>query len=112
MNSSNHSFMGAADFAANAEFFRIIVESVKEGIVVIQGGEKVYYNLPWLELTEYAAEEYQNLRFLSLVHPDDIDFVSKRYDDLVGGKIDEPKLEFRLLTKSGRIKYIDAKISL
>ncbi|MCP4143452.1 MAG: PAS domain S-box protein [Chloroflexi bacterium] len=93
------------------EKYRIIVENAREGILVMQGGKRIYYNPCWLEIIGYSAEEYEKVLFLSLVHAEDIDSVTVVYENLVSGEEFEPDLEFRLISRSGEIKYLNTKIS-
>ena len=100
-----------ANLHASEEKYRTIVESAGEGILVMQGGKRVYYNPRWLEITGYSAKEYEKIRFLSLVQAEDVDVVTSAYETLISGEEFELDLEFRLVTSSGEIKYLKGKAS-
>ena len=96
---------------ASEEEYRTIVENTREGILVMQGGERVYYNPRWLEITGYSAKEYETILFLSLIHPDDTDIVVAAYKKLIAGEKVKSAIEFRLVAQSGKVKHLDAKVS-
>jgi len=90
--------------------YRTVVEDAKEGILIIQAGRRAYYNPRWLEFTGYSAVEYDKMPFLSLVHPEDRRRLRKLYNDFVGGHDPADPLEFRLVTESGQVRWLDAKL--
>ena len=89
--------------------YRTVVENAKEGILVIQEGKRVYYNRRWLELTGYTASEYEKKPFLSLIDPKDQARAAKLYDDLGEARGPGDSVEFRLVTRSGRVLCLDAQ---
>jgi len=86
--------------------FRAIVESVIEGILVVQDGKRVYYNPRWLELTGYSAEEYAKIPYPSLIHPADVGVIVHADDQIVYGQIPNAEYELRLVTRSGEIRWL------
>ncbi len=93
------------------EKYRTIVENTAEGILIVQEGKRVYYNPRWLEITGYSAKEYETIPFLSLVHPEDPDFVSKSLRNLELGKEFKKSWVSRIITKSNQTKSIKVKAS-
>lgn len=86
--------------------FRTMVEQAAEGIVVTQELQKVYYNPTWLKLIGYSAEEYESLSLLSIIYPDDLELAKETYFHLT-----DELYEFRIIVKSGDIKWIAAQTS-
>jgi PAS domain S-box-containing protein len=93
----------------NEKNYKAVLENAKEGILIAQDRERKYYNSSWLEITGYTAEEYETVPFLSLIHPDDRELLFKAHDSTIAGKPFENTLKFRMITKSGKTAYIDAK---
>ena len=77
--------------------------------MVRQDGRRVYYNPAWLEMTGYSVEEYEARPFLSLIHADDLETVENAYQKLVGGQEFEAIPDFRMITKSGDIKWLSVR---
>jgi PAS domain S-box-containing protein len=86
--------------------YRTVVEQSTEGILIVQGDQRVYYNPAWLEMTGYSAAEYAPISFLSLVHTDDLESVNTAYQNLYAGQDIGPIADFRIITKSGEIKWL------
>ena len=101
----------SANLCGDDAKYRILVENAQEGILVMQGRERVYYNPRWLEITDYSTEEYKNIPFLSLSHPEDAAIVAETYKKLINGKAFDPYMEFRIVARSGVIKYLGVKLS-
>jgi len=93
------------------EKFRSIVESANEGIIVFQNALRVYYNPRWLTLTGYSAEEYARLPVLNLAHPDDEEQLNQINTQILTGDYFEEQVEYRIIDKSGEIKWLHGNVS-
>ena len=93
------------------QIFRAIVESVIEGILVVQDGKRVYYNPRWLEMTGYSAEEYAKIPYPTLIHPTDVRLIVNVDDQIVSGQIPNADYELRLVTRSGEIRWLAVRAS-
>ncbi len=91
------------------EKYRTVVEQAAEGILVMQGGRRKYYNPAWLEMTGYSAEEYDSIPFLSLIYADDLEAVEAAYQNLLMGQDFEAVPDFRMTAKSGDIKWLSVR---
>jgi two-component system cell cycle sensor histidine kinase/response regulator CckA len=89
------------------EKYRNVVEYANEVIVVIQDGRFKFANRMFTETTGYSAEEIASLSFSDLIHPEDRDWVVERYFNRLKGIGPSFKYEFRVVTKSGSIRWID-----
>jgi PAS domain S-box-containing protein len=83
-----------------------IVENVSEGILVAQDGKFRYANPAALALTGYTAEEIAGIEFLPMVHPEDRAKVIDNHMRRLRGETLEPRYEFRVLTKTGDVKWV------
>jgi PAS domain S-box-containing protein len=83
-----------------------VIKQTVVGIVVIQDGERAFYNAEMYEMLGYTDEEYAGLDFISLVHPEDR---SIAVDLFKRGPADaESNLtQMRFLTKSGEIRWVE-----
>jgi len=88
------------------EKYRDLLETSSVGILEINFSTKnvTYINPKFLELAGYNERRLLEDHFLEkIIHPDDINKVLKA--------VDERDLEFRILTKSGKLKWLHAKKS-
>ncbi len=93
------------------EKFRTITEQSFMAIIIMQDYKIVYANETLQTLTEYSIQEMLNWSetdLFKMIHPDDIDIAIKRNKELFDGKItDYMPHSYRLITKSGKIKWIE-----
>ena len=86
--------------------YRNVVEQATEGIMIVQDYERKYFNPAFLEMTGYSAEAYEALSFMTLIYADDADAVENMYQKLSTGQEIEAPFEFRIINKSGEIKWL------
>ncbi len=90
------------------EKYRSIIDNANLGIIVIQDGNRVFFNSRLYEILGYTYEEYLSIDLLSTIHPRDrsriIDHIGKM---LPGTGIDSDSIEVRVLTKTGEVKWIE-----
>ncbi|MFQ6110284.1 MAG: PAS domain-containing protein, partial [Candidatus Aminicenantales bacterium] len=85
---------------------RYIVENVHEGILIVQGRRRIYFNDKLLEILDCTREEYSSMPLFSYVHPDDRKRVEKRFEQQMRGKKVSRICETRFLDKNGSTKWI------
>lgn len=88
------------------EKYRLMFETSQEGILVAQDYKMVYFNPVFIELSGYSASELENKHFAELIHPDDFEKVVNNYRKRLSGEFVEQRYEFRMITKSGEIRWI------
>ncbi|MCD6446970.1 MAG: response regulator [Candidatus Marinimicrobia bacterium] len=87
--------------------YRTLFENAGEAILVAEGGYICFANKRLSDLLEVSYEEILSKQFTVFIHPDDREFVLSRHQDRTHN-IDVPKrYSFRLLMRSGDIKWID-----
>ncbi len=87
------------------EKYRCLVESARDGIMVIMEDRIEYVNPAIHDMTGYLREEIQN-RFIYDFMPDTPKgrpLVTKRYKDRIAGKDVSPRYEAQILKKDGQI---------
>lgn len=92
---------------------RALMETSDVGIAVIQGMCIKFTNQQFLDRIKYDRKELEAKYVSELIHPDDVDFLVKRYAGVSNGSIDpNTPLEFRCLAKDGTVIHVDAKVTL
>jgi len=93
------------------EKFRLLSEQNLLGIVIIQDGFVKYVNTAAFQITEYSIEEglaWKPNEFRKLFHPDDLEFVMEQAQKKQEGAKDVvTHYSCRMITKSGKVKWID-----
>jgi len=87
----------------NNPFFGIILENASVGIVLFNEEGRITKVNPFLlNILGYSEQELYNIKWEKISHPNDVDYLSKEFNDLFGGKKNNLKLEKRLVSKSGQ----------
>jgi len=93
------------------EKFRLISEQSILGIVLIQDGLIRYVNQAVSDLLGYTVEEmlgWEANAFAKAVHPDDLAFAMEQAEKKQRGEKDVvPSYTYRIVTKTGKIKWVD-----
>jgi PAS domain S-box-containing protein len=92
---------------------RSLMETSDVGIAVIQGMCIKFTNQQFLDRIGYPREELEKKYVSELIHPDDVDYLVKKYTGISNGTIStsEP-LEFRCVAKDGTVIHTETKITL
>jgi len=99
-------------FRENEERFRILSEQSLMGICLIQDEKIKYANQVFSKIVEFSLEEILSWTkddYLQLVHPEDQSFFREQGQKIKNGEIKgvSPHQSFRLMSKSGKKKWID-----
>ncbi len=93
------------------EKYRLLTEQNLLGVIIIQDGFVKYVNKAASELTEYSIKEALNWEineFGRLFHPDDLEFVMEQAQKKQeGAKNVVTRYSYRIITKSGKVKWVD-----
>lgn len=94
------------------EKFRALAESTAAAIFIYRGDKLLYVN-PATEMhTGYDAGELLSISFMDVIHPDYQDIVRGRALVRRRGEAVPERYEFKIITKSGETRWIDATASL
>lgn len=108
--------MTADDLKNNSqEIIKAIIDNTRDSIYVVSSRGFEFVNTAFEQLTGYSEKEIlsNSFNFLKLVHPEDRHLFSARKTPL--SKPDLPTdtnlIEFRLLNRSGELRYMEASTS-
>jgi len=93
------------------ERFRSLVENANDGIYILTDDGFEYVNPKLEEIIGYPFDELKHrgiTGILSIIHPEDREFIIERYRARIKGKSLPEKYEFRVITRNGEIKTLEA----
>jgi PAS domain S-box-containing protein len=90
------------------ERYRDIFENANDGICFVDlEGHFTIFNPKFLEMTGYSKEEMRGKHYSEVIHPDDLPLVEKTREDRLRGKKAKKRYDYRIVTKSGEIRYVE-----
>ncbi len=91
------------------ERYHTLVKNANEGIFVVQDGLFKFGNRRSAEMAGYTRAELSGVSFLDLVYPEDRDFVTRKYLESLQGASESQTYAFRVLHKSGALRWFEMK---
>ncbi len=91
------------------EKYRLLVENANEAILVIQDEMLTFFNPTALELVDYPENKLKSKPFVEFVHSEDRDGVLEHHARILLGNRACPAHSFRLTSKEGYVKWVEAK---
>ena len=89
------------------ERYRQVIDHVSIGIIVVQDGRFRFANPMALEITGYALDQIEGMEFVPLIHEADRGMVLDRHQRRQRGEEIESRYEFRIVTPSGRVAWVE-----
>lgn len=90
--------------------YRTLFENAAETIVVIQDGYIKICNTRTTGLSGYTQQELLSKPFIEFIYPDDRQMVYDNYSRRLKGEKVESRYTFRILTKSGAIRWVELNV--
>jgi PAS domain S-box-containing protein len=87
--------------------YRLLIETVNEGILVAQNGFLKFVNPMMQVITGFTQEELLSLPFINYVHPDDRETVISNHLKRLKGDPFLPRYQFRIVKKDESIRRIE-----
>jgi PAS domain S-box-containing protein len=98
---------------ASEDKFRSVVESLKEVVFQVnEFGHWTALNPAWTEITGFDVKDVLGGLFLEFVHHDDRQRNSHIFLELMERKLDYCRYETRLLTKDGKVRWVEVYAQL
>jgi PAS domain S-box-containing protein len=89
---------------------RTLVENSLQGLAILEGYKIDFVNPTLAEMLGYTVEElmsFEAKEWEKVIHPEDREFVLKRYADRMQGKKAQSHYEFRMLRKDGTVLWVE-----
>ncbi len=99
-------------YKESEEKYRLVVESANEAIMVVQEGILQFVNPRSSEILGYSEEELTSKKFVELVHSEDVSAVIDLHEKALRGGPVPNVFAFRIIGKSGNIKWVEANTIL
>ncbi len=87
--------------------YRLLFETAKEAIVVIQKSRLSYFNPVMSELTGYSHEEILDMNFFEFVYQEDRDLAIANHNKTIMGNSSEQRIQFRMVRKDASICWVE-----
>ncbi len=98
------------DLQESEEKFRSLANSAKVMISIVadsNGGKYLYVNDEWQRVMGYSKDEAIDIRPIDTVAPEDRPMVLDNAKKRIEGKSSPSSYELRIITRSGKMKYLD-----
>jgi PAS domain S-box-containing protein len=93
--------------------FRLLAETTQSGIFICRrNGALCYFNPTFERIFGYSSDELRAMTAWDLVHPDSLDVVRARVLARWQGEPLSPRYEFKAITKSGEVRWLDLAATL
>ncbi len=93
------------------ERYRVATEQSNDGVVILRGNERLYYNRKYLEMLGYEPEELAGTSPFSTVHPGDRQMVVENARRRQKGESVPSKYECRMIRKDGSEFHVEISAS-
>ncbi|MFQ5422650.1 MAG: PAS domain S-box protein [Phycisphaerae bacterium] len=87
--------------------FRILAETMSAAMFVFQGDRLLYVNPAAETVTGYSREDFQQMKFWDVIHPDSVDLVRERGLARQRGEAVPERYEVKIRTKRGEERWVD-----
>ena len=89
------------------ERYRLVIESVGVGVLVVQDGRMVFVNPSMIRIVGHPMEFLLSQPFTATLHPDDVAEVAQRHHRRLRGEPVEEHYSFRIITEAGEIRTLE-----
>jgi len=93
-------------YLESEEKFRTLADTATMGIFIHQGGNFLYTNRYAELVCGYTRDEFLDLNFMSLTHPDYVEMVKQRARERLEGGQPPPQYEFKIVRKDRKERWV------
>ncbi len=88
--------------------FRTLAETTAASIIIHRGNRLLYANPTALRMTGYGPDDYAEMEFWTIVHPDHRELVRERGKARISGQDVPREYEFKIVTRGGEERWVTA----
>lgn len=100
-------------FKKSEEKYKELITNASDVILSInRKGFLIFANKAFERVSGYSMEEVPRIHFTKIIHPDDLERVSKRFAKRMKGERVSPSLEFKVIIKSGEARTMNMTSTL
>lgn len=92
--------------------YRLLVENANETIMLVQAAQIVFINRQGEALFEFSQSELSSRPLGDFIHEEDRDMVLARHQRRLKGESLPDRYSFRIVSKSGQIKWVELKVAV
>ncbi|RLB44107.1 MAG: hypothetical protein DRH12_00815, partial [Deltaproteobacteria bacterium] len=89
------------------EKYRLLVENLKEGVLVEQDGNLKFTNPAIRRITGYSKEELHTMPWIDIVHPEDKEMAIRNHTNRLKGKNVPDTYLLRIINKQGEVRWLE-----
>ena len=97
-----------SDLIKSKQAYKIIIENAREAIFVLQDNHIKFCNSRMLRLVDSSMNELEIALINEFIHPHDYRIFNKATSDKLAGDSESEKTVFRIIDKSGNIKWVES----
>ncbi len=94
------------------ERYRLVIENVGEGMIVLQGEHIVFANARASEIARISHEEFLTVGYLHRVHPEDHAIIQERRRRRLAGEDVVNNYQIRLLQPDGTVQWLEIGVTI
>jgi len=94
------------------ESYRYLIESVNEGICIVQDGRIVFINHEAMRMADSPLDAIIGRPFVDFIHPEDREPLRERIRRHLAGDNPPDAYSYRLVTREGLVRWVELRISL
>lgn len=104
-------YIASSTTLSEADFYRFVVESVNEGIILInEKGEHIYRNPAVERIAGYSYEELKGKTVFDFIHEDEVDEARCTFSDVLAHPEKSVVKQYRIRAKSGKFIWVECAI--
>jgi PAS domain S-box-containing protein len=105
-------YIARINIQKSEEKYRLLVDSINDGIVISQNGEFIFYNNRFAEILGYKPKELQNINYRKIYSRQGLKILMDRFEKRQLGEKVPDRYETYFLKKDGKEIVVDVNVSI